>query len=107
MVSDTRMPQIKIASLSQLTPGTVTQAEANGRQFAVCNVDGKPYVLDGTCPHAGGPLGHGALHGHSVVCPWHAWEFDCRTGENDYDAAIRVETYAAQAEGDDIVIKID
>ena len=32
------------------------------------------------CPHRGAPLAHGALHHHTIVCPWHAWEFDCRTG---------------------------
>ena len=28
-------------------------------------------------------LAHGALHQHTIVCPWHAWEFDCRTGVGD------------------------
>jgi len=26
-----------------------------------------------------------------LVCPWHAWEFDCRTGQNDFDPDVVVE----------------
>ena len=49
--------------------------------YAVCNAGGEIHALDGICPHAGGPLGQGALHGTTLVCPWHAWEFDCRNRE--------------------------
>jgi nitrite reductase (NADH) small subunit len=66
--------------------------------FAVCNVAGAVYALDGICPHSGGPLGEGALHGSTLVCPWHAWEFDCRTGANDFDPDVVVATFAAKIE---------
>lgn len=101
------MSRITVGAVSKLPPGSLVQVEVNGREYAVCNAGGKVHVLDGTCPHAGGPIGHGALHGNMIVCPWHAWEFDCRTGENDYDAAIRVETYAVHIEGDEIQIETD
>jgi nitrite reductase/ring-hydroxylating ferredoxin subunit len=32
------------------------------------------------CPHLGGPLFQGTLHGDSVTCPWHLWRFDLRSG---------------------------
>jgi len=53
------------------------------RTFVVCNVNGSFYALDGICPHRGAPLAHGALHDNIIVCPWHAWEFDCRSGQGD------------------------
>ena len=62
--------------------------------------------LTGTCPHHGGPLGQGAVNGSSLTCPWHAWEFDCRTGEHDYNPAVRVATYPVQVIGDEILIDI-
>jgi nitrite reductase (NADH) small subunit len=83
----------------------VWECEAGGARYAVCNTGEGIYVLDGVCPHAGGPLGHGALHGHMVVCPWHAWEFDCRTGEHDFNPSVRVRTFPARVEGDDILIE--
>ena len=83
------------------------EAIVEGRPVAVCNAGGELYAVDGTCPHAGGPLGHGALHGHTLVCPFHAWEFDCRTGENDFNPAVRVAKYAVRTEGDDILVDTD
>ena len=41
--------------------------------------------VDGLCPHRQGPLGQGEISGRNVVCPWHAWEWDCSTGANDFD----------------------
>ncbi len=61
----------------------MAELQADGRAVLVCNVDGSFYAVDGVCPHRGAPLAHGALHGHTIVCPWHAWEFDCRTGVGD------------------------
>jgi nitrite reductase (NADH) small subunit len=32
------------------------------------------------CPHKGGPLSEGIVHGHAVTCPLHNWVFDLETG---------------------------
>jgi len=100
------MPFVKIGSLASLKPGCVMEAQAGGRTYAVCNSGGSLYAVDGVCPHAGGPLGQGALHDHMLVCPWHAWEYDCRNGENDFDPTIRVQSFAVRTDGDDILIDI-
>jgi nitrite reductase (NADH) small subunit len=36
-------------------------------------------VLD-ACPHKGGPLSQGIVHGHTVTCPLHAWNIDLSNG---------------------------
>jgi len=83
------------------------EANAGGRPYAICNVDGKLHAVEGTCPHRNGPLGQGALHEHMAVCPWHAWEFDCRTGENDRDPDVKVGVVPVKVDGDDILIDVD
>ena len=98
---------VRVGSLAKLPPGTIYEFEVAGRPVAVCNSGGIVHALDGICPHAGGPLGHGALHDHTVVCPYHAWEFDCRTGENDFDPSLKVATFAVRLEGDDILVDVD
>jgi nitrite reductase/ring-hydroxylating ferredoxin subunit len=100
------MPLVKVGSLSRLPPGSVMEARVNGDVYAICNVAGELHALDGICPHACGPLGQGALHGHTLVCPWHAWEYDCRTGVNDFDEDVRVATFPVKLDGDDILIEI-
>jgi nitrite reductase (NADH) small subunit len=55
--------------------------EHQGRTYAVFTVDGEVVVTDGTCPHRGGPIGEGVIRDGAVVCPWHWYVFDLRTGE--------------------------
>lgn len=100
------MSLVRAASLSRLQPGSVTEIEIAGALYAVCNAGGEVYALAGVCPHRGGPLGHGALHENWLVCPWHAWEFDCRTGTNDYDPAVKVPTVPVRVRGDDIYLDL-
>ena len=96
---------VKVATLSALPPGTVTEVIVNGHPYAICNVDGVVRALDGVCIHRGGPLGHGQIHDGRIVCPFHLWEFDCATGEYDYDPARHVATYPVTMDDDDILIE--
>jgi nitrite reductase/ring-hydroxylating ferredoxin subunit len=94
----------KIASLSKLPPGSVTEIFLGDSAYALCNHDGQVYALWGTCPHAHGPIGQGLLHGEWVVCPWHEWAFDCRTGANGYDPTVKLDRFAVRVDGDDVLM---
>jgi nitrite reductase/ring-hydroxylating ferredoxin subunit len=96
----------RLASLAELKPGTMTDFELGDRLVVICNVGGEVHAMDGRCPHRGGPLGQGALHGQMVVCPWHAWEFDCVTGQNDYNPELRQTKYAVRLDGSDILVDL-
>jgi nitrite reductase (NADH) small subunit len=39
------------------------------------------FALEDRCPHRGGPLSQGIVHGTSVTCPLHNWVFSLTTGE--------------------------
>ena len=43
--------------------------------------DDQVFAMDDRCPHNGGPLSEGIVHGTSVTCPLHAWVFDLATGQ--------------------------
>ncbi len=43
-------------------------------------MEDKVYAIENRCPHKGGPLSEGIVHGASVTCPLHNWVFDLRTG---------------------------
>jgi nitrite reductase (NADH) small subunit len=100
-----RVALTKVASLAALPPDSVTEVLVNGHHYAICNVNGVVRALDGVCIHRGGPLGQGQIHDGHVVCPFHLWEFDCATGEYDFDPTKRVATYPVTVEGDDILIE--
>jgi nitrite reductase (NADH) small subunit len=98
------MAFVKLYSLAKLPPGSVMEVMAGGLPIALCNVAGEIRALGGICPHHGGPLGQGAMNGENVVCPWHAWEFSCVTGRNDFNPDTRVPVYAVRLDGDDILV---
>ena len=39
------------------------------------------FALLDHCPHKGGPLSQGIVHGESVTCPLHSWNIDLNTGQ--------------------------
>lgn len=41
----------------------------------------KIYALLDKCPHKGGPLSQGIVHGGQVTCPMHDWKIQLATGE--------------------------
>ena len=43
--------------------------------------DGEVFALMDACPHKGGPLSQGIVHGHSVTCPLHNWVISLESGE--------------------------
>jgi nitrite reductase (NADH) small subunit len=45
------------------------------------SADDRAFALDDRCPHKGGPLSEGIVHGTSVTCPLHNWVFDLATGQ--------------------------
>ena len=39
------------------------------------------FALKDSCPHKGGPLSQGIVHGGTVTCPLHNWKIDLASGE--------------------------
>ena len=39
------------------------------------------FALLDRCPHKGGPLSQGIVHGTAVTCPLHSWQIDLSTGQ--------------------------
>jgi len=58
--------------------------------IALARVADEFFALSNVCLHAFGPLSGGTLDGHEVMCPWHGWRYDLRTGHTDHpDADVR------------------
>lgn len=39
------------------------------------------FAVSDRCPHKGGPLSDGIVHGQAVSCPLHGWVFDLASGQ--------------------------
>lgn len=42
--------------------------------------DDHVFALRDRCPHKGGPLSQGIVHGHRVTCPLHNWSINLQDG---------------------------
>ncbi|MEF2552539.1 nitrite reductase small subunit NirD [Aurantimonas sp. A2-1-M11] len=51
-----------------------------GRIGVFRTADDTIYAIEDHCPHRGGPLSQGIVHGASVTCPLHNWVFSLETG---------------------------
>lgn len=98
---------VHVCSASQLPrAGQVAEFTVQGRPLCVANIDGAISVLDGTCPHEGGPLGEGLLEECRVVCPWHAYAYEVHTGTCDQDDALKAEVFESAVTEGELRVKL-
>ncbi|MBM81732.1 MAG: ferredoxin [Planctomycetaceae bacterium] len=98
--------KVRLASLEEIPVGAGAEIVAAGRVFAVYNVDGQIHILDGVCPHAGGPLGKGTLEGCVVTCPWHGWQLDVTNGHHCLNANIQQPSFESVVEDGDVFVLV-
>ena len=100
---------VKVAKVSDLTPGEGMCVEVDGNQIALFNLNGEFYAIDNVCPHRGGPLSQGRLDpaALTVQCPWHGWMFRCDTGVSQNIPTARVQKFEVRVEGGELHVEID
>ena len=94
--------------------------------IGIFRVDGRLFAYENSCPHMGGPVCQGLIipavrelvneqkvsTGYAfdesemrIVCPWHGYEYDLRTGECAADRRLRLKTYEVVRRGEDIYVR--
>ena len=97
---------VTVARVEDVAPGSVVTAYAGDEPITLAHVDGEFYATQHACLHREGPLGEGRIDGYVLTCPWHGWQYDVRTGENEFDRAIQLRTYDVQIEGGDVRVAL-
>jgi nitrite reductase (NADH) small subunit len=74
-------PVCALNEIPRLGARVVERASACGGNIAVFRTaDDRVFALADRCPHKGGPLSQGIVHGDRVTCPLHNWNVDLGTG---------------------------
>jgi 3-phenylpropionate/trans-cinnamate dioxygenase ferredoxin subunit len=111
-----------VARRDEIAPGERKLVTLMGREVGIFNVAGEFYALANRCPHEGAPLCKGLVTGFNrsdepgrywlerkgevLRCPWHAWEFDIKTGQSWCDPKnIRARSYAVAVEPGEELVK--
>ena len=68
--------------------------------------DDEVFATSDRCPHKGGPLSEGIVHGKSVTCPLHNWVFSLETGEAQGADEGQIATYPARVENGRVLMDL-
>lgn len=107
VMSDERF--YEVCRENEVPQGRCRRVEIAGRVIALYHVEDGWYASDNACPHRGGPLAEGDLIGNEIVCPWHLWSFDVRTGINPGSPEgreIRVCTHEVRVEDGAVRVRL-
>jgi nitrite reductase (NADH) small subunit len=69
--------------------------------------DGRVFAMQDRCPHKGGPLSQGIVHGTSVTCPLHNWVISLETGQAQGADQGSVKTIPVKVEGEQLYIALE
>ncbi len=101
------MPYVKVTTQSELPgEGEAKEFEIGGKTICVANVNGTISAIENVCLHMGGPLGQGYILGDKIVCPWHGWEYDPKTGELAGNPKSKLAVYPIKIENGDVLVEV-
>ena len=99
--------------------------ESAGVEVGVFKLGGDFFAYENVCPHIGGPACQGKIIAKveevigpdgvskgmefsktkiNVVCPWHGYEFDIRTGRHHGNPRYRLKPIKVRVEGGDVIV---
>lgn len=72
----------RICELSEIPVlGSRVVKSAAGDIAVFRNAEDEVFAVHDKCPHKGGPLSQGIVHGKVVTCPLHSWKIGLDSGE--------------------------
>ncbi len=97
---------VDVASISELPVGRAKTLRVAERTIALYHTKSGFFASDNQCPHRGGPLGQGDVIGEEIVCPWHLWGFDVRSGICTGNLQVSIVTHEVKIDRDRIFVKL-
>ena len=121
------MPEIRVCSVAEFGDSSRKVFAAGGIEVGVFRLGDEFFAYENKCPHLEGPVCRGkilplvteavAKDGTSsgrvfskervnVICPWHGYEFDIRTGVHPTDKRIRLRRVPVHVSDGAVVITV-
>lgn len=73
---------IDVGASGDIAPRTSRKLTLGGQPIALIRAgDGALFAIIDKCPHKGGPLSDGIIHGRAVTCPLHNWTISLESGQ--------------------------
>ena len=87
----------KIGLLTDIPRLGARRIHVEGRTVGVFRTsDDQVFALEDRCPHLGGPLSEGIVHGNAVTCPLHNLVIDLEKGQSVEPRPVCVRSFSVQ-----------
>jgi len=96
----------EVLRVTDLPVGRIKAVKVDDRSVAISHTPSGFFATDNTCPHRGGPLAEGDLIGNEIICPWHLWGFDIRSGLCPGNAEFTIAVHDLKIDGDRILLRL-
>jgi nitrite reductase (NADH) small subunit len=121
------MKKVSFGTVSAFGDETHRCVEVDGVEVAIFRLDDAFVAYENICPHMGGPVCQGKvlpqveeqIEGdktstgltfskteRNVVCPWHGWEFNLRTGAHPGNPRYKLRRLHVQIEGEEVFVEL-
>lgn len=98
---------MRVCALDEIPVLGARVVRAGERDIAVFrSADDEVFALLDRCPHKGGPLSQGIVHGRSVTCPLHNRKIDLGSGESLAPDVGCTRAYPVKLDQDDVLLEI-
>jgi nitrite reductase/ring-hydroxylating ferredoxin subunit len=117
-----------VAGVDEIADGGRRVIEGGGLEIGVFRLGGDYFAWESNCPHQGGPVCQGRImnrvdevidegarsHGYRfveedvhIVCPWHGFEFNIRTGRHPGDPGTQLRGFSVSVRDDGIYVRVE
>lgn len=102
IVEGTRWVKVEDDRLGLLAEGKLVRVVVRKRPLAFVRMDGTLRAMLDQCPHQGRALSGGWVDNGHVVCPFHLFHFDPRTGACKHGMTVNVEVFPVEERKDGV-----
>jgi nitrite reductase (NADH) small subunit len=121
------MSEVLVCAANDISDRNRKVVRIGSFEVGIFNMDGKFYAWENVCPHLAGPACQGVMvplttegvcedraslgrvfsKDHmNIVCPWHGYEFDIRTGQHPTLPKMRLRSIPVAVREGQIYVKI-
>lgn len=98
---------VDVANLSEIPRLGSRVVVKSGAKIALFRTeDDQVFALHDKCPHKGGPLSQGLVHGCKVTCPLHSMVIELASGNAVAPDEGHVRTFPAKVENGSILVDL-
>lgn len=97
---------VEVCNLDELRENRRKVISIGNDQIALFYFEGKVYAINNICAHKGGPLDEGKLDDEEVICPWHGFMYNIKTGVCLNHPGFSVKTFKVKVENEKVMISL-